>query len=157
MGFFLKSISWSRRIVLKRLQDNSGSIKRRKVPRKKCWSYKFESFWGHFAIWAMHDTRRSEKNQPQIFEKKSFFEHRNFQNYFSPRKNVFFSIGFFLWSRIYLHFRFSTVWSLAGVHRRRYRGVFDGSAIFLHYFHFAGSSSLVSLLSNRDYLSHSLL
>ena len=58
-GIFFKFMSWSRRIILKRLQDNSGSIKCRKVMRKKCWSYKFEPFWGHFAIWPMHDTRGS--------------------------------------------------------------------------------------------------
>ena len=88
MGFFFKSITWSRRIVLKQLQDKSGSIKRRKVPRKKCWSYTFESFWGHFAIWAMHDTRRSPwKNQDILI----FFRTSKFSKlFFSEKKNFFF-------------------------------------------------------------------
>ena len=93
MGFFFNSISWSRRIVLKRLHDNSGSIKRRKVTRKKCWSYKFEPFWGHFAIWAMHDTRRSGcptwKNQDIFFSTKNFVTKKIFffDNFFSNIKS----------------------------------------------------------------------
>ena len=35
MGFFFKFISWSRRIVLKRFQSDSDSLKQRKVKEKK--------------------------------------------------------------------------------------------------------------------------
>ena len=42
MGFFLKLISWSGRIVLERFQNVPNSIKRRKTMWKTSWVYKFE-------------------------------------------------------------------------------------------------------------------
>ena len=42
MGFFLKFISWSRRIVLRQFENGPSSLKRRKGTGKTWWSYKFE-------------------------------------------------------------------------------------------------------------------
>ena len=67
-----------------------AGIKRRKVARKKCWSYKFESFWGHFAIWAIHDTRRSKKINHKYSRNKIFFRTSKFSKLFFSEKNIFF-------------------------------------------------------------------
>ena len=67
---FLKFISWSRRIILKRFLSAPGRLKPRKATRKKCWPNKFDDFLlcGRCMIPGGSGAQH-EKNRERLFSK----------------------------------------------------------------------------------------
>ena len=83
--FFLKFISWSRRIVLKQFLNAPGRLKLRKATRKKCWPNKFDVFLlcGRCMI-PGGSGAQYEKNRERLFSKWIF-----------DTKKIFFCDDFF--------------------------------------------------------------
>ena len=95
MGFFLKFISWSRRIVLRQFENGPSSLKRKKGAGKIWRSYKFEVILlsGRCITLEVRVTNM----------KKSKW--KKFQHKISSRKKNFFSIFFFWHQTLYLSFK----------------------------------------------------
>ena len=49
--------------------------------------------------------KKSKFSISKKIKKHFFFRHRNFQNHFSPRKNIVFRFGFFFWTRNFLYLK----------------------------------------------------
>ena len=85
MGFFLKFISWSRRIVLKRFQNAPGSLKHGKGARKKCWPNKFDDI--------LLSGRWMTPGAPGVqYEKVNYFFLQT--KFLSRKKNIFSKLFF---------------------------------------------------------------
>ena len=84
MGFFFKFISWSRRIVLKRFQNDRDSLKCGKSNDKQCWPYKFEDILlsGRCMTPGGPGTQHA-KNRIYFFFKIHFRHEKKVKNFFS--------------------------------------------------------------------------